>query len=307
MPNALFADISSWQNPSQVDWPQYKAWSAQGDGISRILLRDDQGIGIKDSAFEQFWSGAVGAGIDEIFLYHYAYPNLHPGAAGAVAEAQSMEQIVGGRLRSRDKVMLDLEQNESASWALAFGQELVKWHPTASRPVLYDSLSHIQQYLSDPALPAIYDLGLAAWTFDPNARPQAPTPWPSYLWLQYSDRLVVPGLPGVVDANVFLGGDFMVPSGPFYKVLGGQNGVPAVGNAIAAGMGLSWQDILNIPNQNPALKDYDPNGPYLGAVPNDPNFGVWLLLPGFPPPAPPAGADPLAAAAKQALKDWLAS
>ena len=77
----------------------------------------------------------------------------------------------------------------------------------------------------------------------------------------------------------------MIPHGPFYKALGGQNGVPAEGNAIAAALGLTWQDVLSIPGQNPDLGKYDPNGPYLGGTANDPSYGVWMLLPGFPPPA----------------------
>lgn len=309
MSNALFVDISSWQNPVQVDWLAYKTWSAQGDGISRILFRDDQGIGVVDSAFEQFWAAALRVGIDEIFVYHYAYPNMHPGAAGAAAEAQSMESVVGSRLRPRDKVMLDLEQNESSGWAIAFGQELLKWHPTASRPVIYDSLSHIQQFLTDPQLAQIYDLGLAAWTFDPNSRPKAPAPWTSYTWLQYSDRLVVPGIPGVVDANVFLGGDFMVPQGPFVSVTAGKGGVEAVGNQIAAHFGLSWDDLCNIADpqsgqDNSHLKKYDPS---VASLVGPGSYGVSFLVPFYPALLAAAAGNPLADAAKTALKDWLAS
>lgn len=207
MGNALFVDISSWQKPALINWSAYKAWSAEGDGISRILLRDDQGVGVKDSAFEQCWAGATGAGVEQIFVYHYAYPNLHPGAAGATAEAESMQQIVGARLRKNDRVMLDLEQNESSAWALAFGTQLKSWHPTANKPVLYDSLAHIQQFLTASALPQLFDLALAKWTNDPNSRPAAPPPWPRYAWLQYTDAAQVPGMPGKVDANVFLGGE----------------------------------------------------------------------------------------------------
>ena len=78
-----------------------------------------------------------------------------------------------------------------------------------------------------------------------------------------------------------------VPQGPFYKVTAGQNGVPASGNGVAAAMGLSWQDILAIPGQNPALANYDPTVP--GLV-GPGSFGQWILLPGFPLPAVPASA-----------------
>lgn len=281
MGNALFVDISSWNNPALVNWPVYKAWSASGDGISRVLLRDDQGVGVPDSAFEQFWAGATGVGIDEIFVYHYAYPNLHPGPAGAVAEAQSMEQVVGHRLRTNDKVMLDLEQNESGAWAIAFGQQMQLWHPTASKPALYDSLSHIQQFLTDPALPTIYDLALADWTFDPNSRPQAPAPWPGYVWLQFSDRLSVPGMPGSLDANVFLGG-VPVPLGPFYDVkIGTTPGLPngTTLTQIADALGISVASLKAIQPKRWA-DNYDPNFP--GAI-----DGQQVTVPGWQQPAPP--------------------
>lgn len=292
MANALFVDISSWNGASPINWQRYKPWSAQGDGISRILLRDDQGVGVPDSAFETYWRGAVAAGIDEIFVYHYAYPNLHPGDAGAVAEAQSMEQIVGARLRPNDKVMLDLEQNESRAWALAFGQELLKWHPTASKPVLYDSDAHIRQFLQDAQLPAVFDLGLADWTFDPNSRPPCPPPWQSYTWLQFTDRLSVPGMPGTVDANVFLGGTLMAPKSVVYFTFGQG---PLVGKGladVAADLGVTVADLKSIP-QNTAFANYD-NNPASVA-------GMVIALPGYPV----SDGEPLADAAHSALKAWL--
>lgn len=310
MGNALFVDISSWQNASQIDWAAYKIWSESGDGVSRILLRSDQGVNNKDTTFDQDWNNAVAAGVDEVFVYHYAYPNLN----GAVAEAQSMEAIVGGRLRARDKVMLDLEQNESSAWALAFGQEMARWHPTGSKPVIYDSLSHIQTYLTDPALAGIFDLAVADWTFDPNSRPPAPHPWTGYAWLQYTDRLSVSGMPGVVDSNVLIGGDFIMIKGPFIQVSPGYNGVETSGNAIAAHFGVTWNDICLISDpannvDNSHLKAYDPNGPYLFRASDGYSEKLWV--PGYSaltnPPAPPAPPpDPKAVAAHDALKAWLA-
>lgn len=307
MGNALFVDISSWQSASQIDWAAYAAWSRTGDGVARVLLRSDQGVNNKDTTFDQDWNAAVAAGVDEIFVYHYAYPNMN----SAVVEAQSMEAVVGGRLRAGDRVMLDLEQNESSAWALAFGQEMARWHPTPSRPVIYDSLSHIQSYLTDPALATIFDLGLAEWTFDPNSRPPAPAPWTNYAWLQYTDKLVVPGMPGVVDANVFLGGDFFMIKGPFIQVSPGYNGVETVGDQIAAHFGVTWNDLCLISDpangvDNSPLKAYDPTGPYLYRASDGFSEKVWV--PGYPamtnPPAAPP--DPKALAAHDALKAWLA-
>ncbi len=83
-----------------------------------------------------------------------------------------------------------------------------------------------------------------------------------------------------------------IPQGPFYEVTAGRNGVPAYGNAVAAAVGLTWQEICAIPGQPANLKDYDPTGPYLIGQNgnNDPNYGVTFLLPGFPPPVPDVSA-----------------
>lgn len=316
--NALFVDFSSFQNPVLFNWLGYKAWSAAADGISRICLRDDQGVGVKDSAFEQFWSGAIANGIDEIFVYHYAYPNLHPGPAGAVQEAQSMEQVIGSRLRARDKVMLDLEQNEYSVWAIAFGQEMLKWHPTASKPVLYDSLAHIKQFLQDPQLAVIFDLAMADWTYDPNSRPAAPYPWQAYAWLQYTDRLTADWYSGgAFDANVFLGEEIMsVPTGwtddPATETLTAPNGQSARYGMRKFVLANNWQA-----NNAP----YGPEYTY-GTNPGDTRQDYLccsLLYTAnneqivYAPvgqelkdcQARPAG-DPQAAAAKAALKAWLA-
>jgi GH25 family lysozyme M1 (1,4-beta-N-acetylmuramidase) len=320
MGNALFVDISSFQDPARVNWAAYKAWSAQGDGISRALLRSDQGVGVKDSAFEQFWAAAVAVGIDELYLYHYAYPNLHPGTSGAVSEAQSMEATIGGRLRPRDRVMLDLEQNEDSTWAMAFGQELARWHPTASKPVIYDSLSHIQQFLQDPALQVVFDLALADWTFDPSSRPAAPAPWSHYVWLQFSDRLAVPGMPGIVDANVFLGGTMGIPSGwtDDGKILTAPNGITITTGFRGFILSHAW-DAANVPlgpeHESDPASTAEPqlgNGTRMDFVYNS---LIWSRAQGTIKLAAlnaelallkQQTADPLATAAKAALKAWLA-
>lgn len=209
MGDALFADISGWQ-PAQIGWSDYVAWSRVGDGIARIVFKASEGVGAKDKNFETYWTGALEAGIGMIGVYHYARPDLHQGTAGAQAQARWFASVVGKRLRGNDRLMLDLEQNESSDWAKAFGQELNQTLPTANKPVLYDSLSHIKEFLQDPELPGLFDLAVADWTFNPDVRPSVPAPWKDMVWVQYSDKQQVPGI-GAVDANIWLGGKTMVP------------------------------------------------------------------------------------------------
>lgn len=103
------------------------------------------------------------------------------------------------------------------------------------------------------------------------------------------------------------------PTGPFYLVKPGYNGVPTSGDALAGALGLTWQDLVAIkdpngPADNSHLAGYDPSGPYLYRASDGYSEAVWV--PGWlPPPAPtpvPAN-DPKAEAVKTALKDWLAS
>lgn len=333
----LFIDVSSFQNPADLLWDQYRMASAAGDGISRILLRIDQGVGVKDSAVEVFWAAAVANGIDSIGFYHYAYPNLHPGITGAQAEAQSMEQLVGARLRPNDFIMLDLEQNESSAWALYFGLEMQKWHPVNTKPVVYDSLSRIAAYLTDPALVAVYDLAIADWTFDPNSRPAAPAPWPSYRWLQYTDRLTAPWYTGgPVDANVYTGEIVMVPAGWTDNGSAGltaPNGIdvpPPFSDYIRGNVWSSDNLPLAPAAHLESIEDGNPSiGPgmrqdfrmsSLAASDNDSQGGpahqpylVWigqdrlaLLAEVAALKAQPPQGEPLADAAKAALRAWLA-
>lgn len=284
MASPLFADISSYQTVSS--WQQYANWSQSGDGMSRVVLKASEGVGFKDKSFESFWSGSIAANVQQHICYHYARPDLNPGTAGAANEAQWFASVIGHRLAAQDLLMLDFEQNEDAAWARTFYAALMQALPRPVHPVLYDSVSHFQQFFaSDMWLAQMYDCALAAWHPISQGPPAAPPGW-RMLWWQYADNEQVPGI-GVCDSNLWLGGGTMVPTGPFYKVTAGQNGVPAVPNAIAAAMGLSWPDILAIPGQNPALAGYDPTLPGL-AGPG--SFGQWLLLPGFPPPAVAASA-----------------
>src|SRR5579885_276629 len=159
-----FADLSGWNRPAaEIDWSQYVAWSAHGDGLARLLLKSSEGVGAKDKNFEGYWSRAVLEGVHILAPYHYARPDLQPGTSGAQQEARYFASVIGSRLRANDRLMLDLEQNESGAWAKAFGLELRQLLPRAPKPVLYDSLAHIQQFLQDAELPDIFDLAIAAW------------------------------------------------------------------------------------------------------------------------------------------------
>lgn len=207
---ALCVDVSSWQG--NIDWPTYHVWSQKmsADGRSHAIMRASQDVATRDADFDQNYAGAVAAGVDHIVVYHYAYPqNDSP-----QAEAAWFAGVVGSRLRPQDEYMLDFEENNSSAtdaWVLAFRDEMMKL--TGREILVYMNLNMIQNLMHNPALSSI-PLVLADWTFDPNARPACPAPFTQMKFIQYTDKGSVPGIQGLVDMDVFLGGPHMnVPSG----------------------------------------------------------------------------------------------
>jgi GH25 family lysozyme M1 (1,4-beta-N-acetylmuramidase) len=197
---AQFVDVSQW-NPQQIDWQAYKQWSAQGDGISRVAMRSSYGYGYKDANFDEYRAGALAAGIDSIIYYHYSYPSLN----AAITEANWQRSVVGD-IRAQDFVILDFEENVDAATA----QWAYTWLVTQEAnyrgklPGIYASSAYIAQRLQDPRLKR-YKLWIANWQFTPDERPPCPAPWTSYEFVQFTDRAVIPGIPGNVDCSIFLG------------------------------------------------------------------------------------------------------
>lgn len=197
-----FVDISVFNDPS-IDWQAYRAWSQQGDGVSRVAMRSSYGVGFVDQHFAAYRAGALAAGIDQIFYYHYGYPNFN----NPVDEADYQHSIVGD-IRPQDLIILDYEEDvaqATASWAITWlaRQEA---HYRGKLPCIYSYPDFITRRLQDSRL-AKYPLWYANWTFDPNRRPPAPAPWTNYEAVQYTDKATnIPGIDGSVDASIFLGG-----------------------------------------------------------------------------------------------------
>jgi lysozyme len=189
-----FVDISAAQ-PS-IDWPAYRQWS------SVVAIKATEGIGYTSPTFAAQRAGAIAAGIDTLLLYHFARPDL---GNDPVAEANYMHSIVGP-IRDTDLIILDYEvQNPAANagWAARWLAEQALNY--GKLPGIYASDAYIRERLQYSVL-AKYPLWLAAWTYNANVRPPCPPPWSSYTAWQFSDRATnVPGVPGSVDCNIFLG------------------------------------------------------------------------------------------------------
>jgi GH25 family lysozyme M1 (1,4-beta-N-acetylmuramidase) len=212
---AQFCDISQFQ-PQTIDWQAYKAWSAQGDGVSRVAIRSSYGNGYTDVHFRSYRDGALAAGIDCILYYHYSYPQIN----GAQQEANSQRQIVGD-VRPSDILILDFEENVSqatADWAYAWLAQQESNYG-GKLPGIYASTAYIAQRLQDARL-AKYPLWLADWQFTPDERPPVPNPWKSYEFVQYTDSATnVPGIASAVDCNIYLGGSIPTPQEDTVKTI----------------------------------------------------------------------------------------
>lgn len=201
MTTPQFADLSQFQ-PANIDWQAYKAWSSQGDGISRVALRSSYGVGYKDVHFNQYRAGALAAGINQIIFYHYSYPSLN----NPIDEANSQFNIVGS-IRPQDMLILDFEENveqANSGWAYQWLSQQESNYG-GKLPGIYASSAYIQGRLQYSKL-AKYPLWLANWQFTPDERPPVPSPWITYEFVQYTDKETsVPGIQGTVDCNIFLG------------------------------------------------------------------------------------------------------
>lgn len=205
----LFADISEFQPDSQINWAAYVA-----AGRSRVSLRVGQGIGVADAAFPAHYANSKAAGVQRFIFYWFCYPWLHPGTAGAQAEAAS---FVGSlpALGPQDILMGDFEALQGntgpASWYADFQDEVARLTGLPpGRIWTYSYLNYIQNNLQDTRL-VKYPLILSWPTGDPNIRPACPGPWASYVALQYSTSSTgVPGMTSMsIDDNIYLGGPML--------------------------------------------------------------------------------------------------
>jgi GH25 family lysozyme M1 (1,4-beta-N-acetylmuramidase) len=221
-----FIDISSYNN--SVDWTTYSAWS------SMVAIKSSEGVGFVDSSLASHRAGALAAGINSVWYYHFSRPDT---GNDPIAEA-NWQHFVVGAIRPQDRVVLDFEVSDpraTADWAYRFlAQQEANYG--GQLPVIYASTSYILRALQDPRLTK-YPLWLADWTHDPTIRPLCPLPWTSYTAIQYTDQAIgIPGIAEAVDADVFLeGGAMIVPTGWPYDPNTGILTAPGGGHTVRLG------------------------------------------------------------------------
>ncbi|SRR6266550_488093 len=200
MTTPQFVDISVYQG--NIDFIAYVNWARQWDGIARVAIKSSEGTGFTDPLFHTNRAKALAAGINEIYYYHFGRPDL---GNSADAEANWQRSVVGN-VRPNDRIILDLEVNAvqaTGAWAYAWLAQQESNY-SGNLPGIYASSAYILARLQDTRLKK-YRLWVANWQFTPDERPPVPAPWSQYDFVQYTDKASIPGIPGVVDANIFLG------------------------------------------------------------------------------------------------------
>lgn len=236
-----YVDISNHNGP--LDWPTYKQWAAQWDGISRVCIKLTEGTGFVDPA--DHFARALDAGIDMIIPYHYARPDLNPGYEGAQREVDFFRSVLKDRLRPQDFAMLDYEGypgKPNAPWRADWCWD---WcHIMAGnaglstdKVIIYSYASFITTMLQDPQL-ATFPLVYANYNHFAGL-PPAPKPWSRFIAWQFSASATVPGVPGKVDCNQWIG----LPPLPTPPPPG-----PDLA-AIKAGLLTAAQQIISLANQ----------------------------------------------------------
>lgn len=235
-----YVDISAYQGA--VDWPVYRTWS------DLVAMKATEGTGFIDPRYRTNRAGAEDQGI-ESFFYHFARPDLNR----PQAEAAWFFNVVGG-VKTSELLMLDAERSTpqpEASWSYAWLSEVEQLYQKT--PTIYASEAFIRAHLQGEPRLARFPLILAKWTFDPNARPPAPAPWTTYLAIQWTDRASnIPGITGLVDADVFVGERTMgIPQGwsDANGILTAPNGVPVHDGFRHAVENDPHFDPANLPNE----------------------------------------------------------
>lgn len=185
-------DVSSWQGI--IDFTKVKAVK------DFFIMKATEGVGFTDPKFSVNQAGARKSGM-LIGYYCFTRPDL---GNTVEAEVDYLLKTIG-ELKAGEVIFLDYEVSyaKPVAWCKAWLDYLAK------RLNGYKGLVYLNQSLLNgndwtPLITSNYGLWLAKYDYDPDADIPA-TKWGVVAFRQYSNKEVVPGITGGVDANVFYG------------------------------------------------------------------------------------------------------
>lgn len=185
---------------SGFDVSMYQGGSYSGGGSFAFgLAKATEGVGYQDPA----WSRHIAAILLQPIVpgaYHFGRPDLNPGTAGALAEADwfwSVVSTVGGARGMLAVLDLEVGSGPLGQWRDAFLGRLA-WHVGGYNPGWYSFWSFVQTRALNYATDAW------SWLAWPDANGALPAPNFAVSIQQYG-LTSVPGITGSVDANRFFG------------------------------------------------------------------------------------------------------
>lgn len=193
-------DVSGFQ-PTTIDWGKVAA-----SGVSFVIVKATDGLGSPDPHFAAHVAGASAAGL-RCGAYHYLHPR-HGKPQDAAAQADEFaDRYLGAGCELVPAVDCEDTGNEGvtpAEWLEAIRACTAQLEVRVGcKPMLY---SYPAFWASlGPTLAGATDLAACMlwWAQYGVSAPHTPAPWAPKLpavW-QYTDKGVVPGVPGHVDRS----------------------------------------------------------------------------------------------------------
>lgn len=198
-------DVSHYQE--EIDWKKVKA-----SGVSFAILKASEGIDLVDPMFEEYFRGAVDAGIMP-GTYHFFLPRLD-----AVSQAQHylkvVREIVGERTCLPPCIDLETAGLTRAAMNDAVRSFMQNISAEGRKGILYTSYGFWTTYLPAPVLNGNrlkfadvdwaldYPLWLAQYT---SGMPYQVYPWTGWTFWQHSSAGKIAGVPTRVDLDLFNG------------------------------------------------------------------------------------------------------
>jgi len=184
-------DISSFQGNPDYD--------VLNKNLDFVITKVTEGVNYLNPNFAYNRDNArrVGMGLG---FYHFARPEY-----GNIASNEADYFLSNiGAMKSGDILCLDYESNfkDCVNWCKKWLDRV--YTNSGIKPLIYLNKSTISSFNWQPIIDAGYGLWLADYSYDPNSTVPT-TAWKFTAIRQYTDKLAVGGVNGVVDGDVFYG------------------------------------------------------------------------------------------------------
>ncbi len=227
-------DISSWQKD-----PNFEQVKTQ---VQFVITKVTENINYTNPNFKRSQSECRRLDI-LLGYYHFAKPTK--GNTPEVEAEYFLKQL--GELKNGEIICLDYEENyaDCVNWCKKWLDYV--YAKLGCKPLIYLNKSTVSSFNWKPIVDAGYGLWLADYTYSTNS-PIPATPWPVMAIRQYSNKEVVAGIAGGVDADVFYGDAIA-----FKKY--GYKEVDPCEQKVAEALGKQSNYIAGLENSNRDLRD----------------------------------------------------